>query len=92
MIVVLTILNLARWAGADAHRRAGAAGAAAVRDVGQLQGVCRHQPPVGQPHQGTFTREIGILLPNNQRQRRTCYALFHILYPVSGYLGEKLRL
>jgi len=29
-------------------------------------------------------REIGDLLPNNQRQRRTCYALCHILYPVSA--------
>jgi len=29
-------------------------------------------------------REIGNLLPNNQRQRRTCYALCHILYPVSS--------
>ena len=28
-------------------------------------------------------REIGNLLPNNQRQRRTCYALCHTLYPVS---------
>ena len=28
------------------------------------------------------TGEIGNLLPNNQRQRRTCYALCHILYPV----------
>ena len=30
------------------------------------------------------SREIGNLLPNNQRQRRTCYALCHILYPVSA--------
>ena len=29
-------------------------------------------------------REIGNLLPNNQRQRRTCYSLCHILYPVSS--------
>ena len=28
--------------------------------------------------------ENGNLLPNNQRQRRTCYALCHILYPVSA--------
>jgi len=28
--------------------------------------------------------EIGNLLPNNQRQRRTCYALCHILYHVSA--------
>jgi len=44
------------------------------------------------PHErcGTFcsshpwTREVGNLLPNNQRQRRTCNALCHILYPVSA--------
>ena len=29
-------------------------------------------------------KEIGDLLPNNQRQHRTCYALCHILYPVSA--------
>ena len=29
-------------------------------------------------------REIGNLLPNNRRQRRTCYALCHILDPVSA--------
>ena len=29
-------------------------------------------------------REIGNLLPNNRRQRRTCYALCHILYPLSA--------
>ena len=29
-------------------------------------------------------RETGNLLPNNRRQRRTCYALCHILYPVSA--------
>jgi len=29
-------------------------------------------------------REIGNLLPNNRRQRRTYYALCHILYPVSA--------
>ena len=28
--------------------------------------------------------EIGNLFPNNRRQRRTCYALCHILYPVSA--------
>ena len=28
--------------------------------------------------------EIGDLLPNNQRKRRTCYALCHTLYPVSA--------
>ena len=31
-----------------------------------------------------LAREIGNLLPNNRRQRRTCYALCHILYPVSA--------
>ena len=31
---------------------------------------------------------IGNLLPNNQRQRRTCYALCHILYPVSAALAS----
>ena len=30
------------------------------------------------------SREIGSLLPNNRRQRRTCYALCHIRYPVSA--------
>ena len=29
-------------------------------------------------------REIGNSLPNNQRQRRTCYALCLMLYPVSA--------
>ena len=29
-------------------------------------------------------RKIGKSLPNNQRQRRTCYELCHILYPVSA--------
>ena len=29
-------------------------------------------------------REIGNLLRNNRRQRRTCYALCHILYSVSA--------
>jgi len=29
-------------------------------------------------------REIGNLLPNNRRQRRTCYALCHLLSPVSA--------
>ena len=34
--------------------------------------------------QGSSVREIGNLLPNERRQRRTCYALCHILYPVSA--------
>ena len=29
-------------------------------------------------------RNIGNLLPNNPRQRRACYTLCHILYPVSA--------
>jgi hypothetical protein len=29
-------------------------------------------------------REIDNFLPNNQRQRRTCYASCHLLYPVSA--------
>ena len=33
---------------------------------------------------GPTVGEIGNLLPNNRRQRRTCYALCHILYPVSA--------
>jgi len=31
---------------------------------------------------GARARESGDLLPTSQRQRRTCYALCHILYPV----------
>jgi hypothetical protein len=31
-----------------------------------------------------LSAEMGKLLPNNRRQRRTCYALCHILYPVSA--------
>ena len=37
-------------------------------------------------------REIGNLLPNNQRQRRTRYALCHILYPVSAALASFSRM
>ena len=37
-------------------------------------------------------REIGNLLPNNQRQRRTCYALCHILYPMSAALASFFRM
>ena len=40
----------------------------------------------------TRVREIGNLLPNNQRQRRTCYALCHILYPVSAALASFFRM
>jgi hypothetical protein len=31
-------------------------------------------------------------LPKNQRQRRTCYALCHILYPVSAALASFFRM
>ena len=37
-------------------------------------------------------REIGNLLPNNRHQRRTCYALCHILYPVSAALASFFRM
>jgi len=37
-------------------------------------------------------REIGNLLPNIQRQRCTCYALCHILYPVSAALTSIFRM
>ena len=36
--------------------------------------------------------EIGNLLPNNRRQRRTCYALCHLLYPVSAAQASILRM
>jgi len=36
------------------------------------------------PYERGTPVEIGNLLPNNRRQRRTCYALCHILYPVSA--------
>ena len=36
--------------------------------------------------------EVGNLLANNQRQRRTCYALCHILYPVSAALASFFRM
>ena len=39
-----------------------------------------------------FMREIGNLLPNNQRQRHTCCALCHILYPVEAALTRIFRL
>ena len=35
--------------------------------------------------------QIGDLLPNNQRQRRTCYALCRTLYPVSAEDGREVR-
>ena len=38
------------------------------------------------------SREIGNLVPNNQRQRRTCYALCHVLYPVSAALASFFRM
>ena len=37
-------------------------------------------------------REIDDLLPNNQRQRRTCYALRHTLYPVSAAHMSNFRM
>ena len=47
----------------------------------------KHNPPIRQQHLPTWTssdREIANLLPKHQRQRRTCYALCHILCPVSA--------
>ena len=39
---------------------------------------------IGRLPSGLNRREIGNLLPNNRRQRRTCYAFCHIPYPVSA--------
>jgi len=41
-----------------------------------------------------FCENIGglVMLPNNQRQRRTCYALCHILYPVSAAHMSSFRM
>ena len=39
---------------------------------------------ISRPESQVRKREIGNLLPNNRRQRRTCYALCHLLYPVSA--------
>ena len=36
--------------------------------------------------------EIGVSFPNNRRQRRTCYALCHILYPVSAAHASIFRI
>ena len=53
-------------------------------------GWSRHQTSVfptelpWDPHNRRRNREIENLLQNSQRQRRTCYALCHILYPVSA--------
>ena len=44
------------------------------------------------PAPATVLREIGNLLPNNRRQRRTCYALCHILYPVSAAHASIFRM
>ena len=41
---------------------------------------------------GAVERVIGNLLPNIQRQRCTCYALCHILYPVSAALTSIFRM
>ena len=37
-------------------------------------------------------REISNVLPDNRRQRRTCYALCHILYPVSAAHTSMFRM
>ena len=52
--------------------------------TGALRRMAALPPPL-------CAREIGNLLPNNQRQRRTCYALCHILYPVSAAHTSYLR-
>ena len=44
------------------------------------------QPQNRKPQTPIAKVEIRHLLPNNQRQRLTCYALCHILYPVSAAL------
>jgi len=44
------------------------------------------------PPPSVAEREIGNLLPNNQRQRRTSYAVCHILYPVSAALTSFFRM
>jgi len=48
--------------------------------------------PFGRPACPVGGGEIGNLLPNNLRQRRTCYALCHILYPVSAALASFFRM
>jgi len=67
-----------------------------VREIGSYEGAFSYER--GTPvHEGrkrldeasledpsAGPREIGNLLPNNQRQRRTYYALCHILFPVSA--------
>ena len=40
----------------------------------------------------SVNREIGNLLPNNQRQRRTFYTLCHILYPMSAAHASIFRM
>jgi hypothetical protein len=42
------------------------------------------RPREGPEVERHLRREMGNLLPNNRRQRRTCYALCHLLYPVSA--------
>jgi hypothetical protein len=45
--------------------------------IGSIRATCAGGGSISQG-------EFGNLLPNNRRQRRTCYALCHILYPVSA--------
>jgi len=49
-----------------------------------IWGGIRRSLGVGDAGSLGAAREIGNSLPSNQRQRRTCYALCHILYPVSA--------
>ena len=41
---------------------------------------------------GQHIKENGDLLPNSQRQRRTCYALCYILYPVAAAHTNLVRM
>ena len=52
--------------------------------------TCEKLPIRRERHAGNG--EIGDLLPSNQRQRRTCYALCHILHPVSAACTGFLRI
>ena len=51
-----------------------------------IRHLFEHQHRLTRPHLfvTSATPEIDNLVPNNQRQRRTCYALCHILYPMSA--------
>ena len=46
----------------------------------------------GRQRRAPLVQEIGTLLPNNRRQRRTCYALCHILYPVPAAHMSNFRM